>query len=314
MDTNAMKKSAAAGGATNTALAKAEKKPLAPSVLVGNMIGKYQAEIAQALPSVITPERFTRLATNAIATNPKMVQAVTESPRTFIGALMTCAQLGIEPNTPLGQGYLLPFYNYDKVQKKKVMQVSFQLGVFGVIDLARRSGEVAMIQAHEVYDDDEFDYGYGLDPWLTHKPAKSHKWIVNGDRPEDHVTHFYGMYKTKSGNTDFVVMSKEEVIAHAKRFSKSYDTDQEKFFGPWETDFIAMGKKTVLLAALKYAPKKSDFSRAISADNSVKSTIAKDMSEVQNEVIEAEVVSESGSAESDGGEKPSDSGEEALRI
>ena len=309
MDTEAMKKSAASGGATNTALTKAGQKPLAPSVLVGNMIGKYKEEISQALPSVITPERFTRLATNAIASNPKMVQAVAESPRSLIGALMTCAQLGIEPNTPLGQGYLLPFFNYDKVQKKKVMQVNFQLGVYGVIDLARRSGDVAMIQAHEVYDDDEvFDYGFGLDPWLTHKPAKVHKWIINGERPEDHVTHFYGMYKTKGGDSDFVVMSKEEVIAHAKRFSKSYDSESGEFFGPWKSDFISMAKKTVLLQVLKYAPKKSDFARAIAADSTVKTTFAKDMSEVPNDVIEADVVSDSAEA----GSAPS--GEEALKI
>ena len=280
MDTNAMKKSASAATA-NTAIVKKQNAPVAPSVMVGNMINKYKADIAQALPSVITPERFTRIATNAVANNPKMIQAVTESPRTFIGALMTCAQLGIEPNTPLGQGYLLPFNNYNKLTKKKEMQTTFQIGYQGVIDLCYRSGEVTMIQAHEVYEKDFFEYELGLDPKLKHIPYRG---IDHGD-----VIYFYAMFKTKTGATGFACMSTEEIVEHAKRFSKSFDHTTGRFFGPWETDFIAMAKKTVLLQALKYAPKKSDFARAIVSDNSVKSELAKDMSEVQNEVIEVDV-------------------------
>ena len=293
MDTNAMKKSASAAPA-NTAIAKKPNAPVAPSVMVGNMINNYKGDIAQALPSVITPERFTRIATNAVANNPKMIQAVTESPRTFIGALMTCAQLGIEPNTPLGQGYLLPFYNYNKLTKKKEMQTTFQLGYQGVIDLCYRSGEVTMIQAHEVYEKDYFEYELGLDPKLKHIP---HRGMDRGD-----VIYFYAMFKTKTGATGFACMSTEEVVEHAKRFSKSYDSQTGRFFGPWETDFNAMAKKTVLLQALKYAPKKSDFARAIVSDNSVKSELAKDMSEVQNDFIEAEVT-EDGQAPSDNVQK-----------
>ncbi|MCQ2300372.1 MAG: recombinase RecT [Bacteroidales bacterium] len=266
--------------------------------MVGNMIGKYRAEIAQALPSVITPERFTRIATNAIATNPKMIQAVTESPKSLIGALMTCAQLGIEPNTPLGQGYLLPFYNFDKTLGKKVMQISFQLGYMGVIDLCYRSGEVTMIQAHEVYEKDYFEYELGLDPKLKHIP---HRGADRGD-----MIYVYAMFKTKTGATGFACMSKEEIEEHAKRFSKSYDYKTGKFFGPWETDFVAMAKKTVLLQALKYAPKKSDFARAIVSDNTVKSELAKDMSEVQNEVIEADVVENGGADKEEVDAKPSE--------
>lgn len=56
--------------------------------------------------------------------------------------MMQAAQLGVEPNTPIGQAYLIPYGN----------QVQFQLGYKGLIDLAYRSGEVQSIQAHEVHE------------------------------------------------------------------------------------------------------------------------------------------------------------------
>ena len=247
MNTNSMATAATNAAKPQTAVAKApEKKALSPSVYVKNMLANYSGDIAQALPSVITPERFTRIATTTVASNPKLYQAVVESPQTFIGALMTAAQLGIEPNTPLGQGYLLPFYNYNKAKGKKVMEVTFQLGVYGVVDLAYRSGEVTMIDAHVVYEKDFFEYELGLDPKLKHIPYKG------SDHGE--AIYYYGVFKTKNGATGFACMSREEVLDHAKRFSKSYnanaDDGTEKnsgFSGPWKTDFDKMAKKGLSL-------------------------------------------------------------------
>lgn len=281
MNTNSMATAANNAAKPQTAVAKAPEKKMSPSIYVENMLKNYERQITQALPSVITPDRFTRIATTTVASNPKLYQAVVESPQTFVGALMTAAQLGIEPNTPLGQGYLLPFYNYNKAKGKKVMEVTFQLGVYGVVDLAYRSGEVTMIDAHVVYEKDFFEYELGLDPKLKHIPYKG------SDHGE--AIYYYGVFKTKNGATGFACMSREEVLDHAKRFSKSYNVNSDTFSGPWQTDFDKMAKKTVLLQALKYAPKKSDFARALSLDNTVKSTISKDMSTVANDdVIDAE--------------------------
>ena len=94
-------------------------------------IKTMEPEIAKALPSVITPERFTRITLSALSTTPKLAEC---SPKSFLGAMMTAAQLGVEPNTPLGQAYLIPFRN------KGVLECQFQLGYKGLIDLAYRSG------------------------------------------------------------------------------------------------------------------------------------------------------------------------------
>lgn len=75
-------------------------------------------------PAVMTPERFTRIVLSALSTNPKLGQT---TPQSFLAAMMTAAQLGMEPNTPLGQAYLIPFYN----NKTHCSECQFQLGYKG---------------------------------------------------------------------------------------------------------------------------------------------------------------------------------------
>ena len=65
-------------------------------------IKTMEGEIKKALPSVITPERFTRMVLSALSTTPKLASC---TPQSFLGAMMSAAQLGLEPNTPLGQAY-----------------------------------------------------------------------------------------------------------------------------------------------------------------------------------------------------------------
>lgn len=243
-------------------------------------IKAMEGEIRKALPSVITPERFTRMVLSALSTTPQLAAC---TPQSFLGAMMSAAQLGLEPNTPLGQAYLLPFRNHG------VMEVQFQIGYKGLIDLAYRSGEVEVIQAHVVYANDAFRCEYGLSPTLSHIPA-------DGDRGE--AVKVYAVFKTKSGGYGFEVMSMEDVRRHAEKYSKAYASS----FSPWKTNFEEMAKKTVLKKVLKYAPLKSDFVRAVSEDGSVKREISEDMYTVQN-VIETDYVSEEGEGNEEEGEE-----------
>lgn len=230
-------------------------------------IKSMEGEIKKALPSVITPERFTRMVLSAISVNPKLASC---TPKSFLGAMMSAAQLGLEPNTPLGQAYLIPYKN------KGVDEVQFQVGYRGLIDLAYRSGEVEMVQAHVVYENDDFECQYGLEPKLAHKPSD----INRGD-----PVKVYAVFKTKSGGYGFEVMSIDDVKEHAKKYSKAYGSP----YSPWATNFEEMAKKTVLKKVLKYAPMKSDFVRAIVQDETIKTEISEDMYSVPNEtVFEAE--------------------------
>jgi recombination protein RecT len=155
---------------------------------------------------------------------------------------MQAAQLGLEPNTPLGQAYLIPFKN----NKKGIVECQFQIGYKGLIDLAYRSGEMSSIYAHAVHENDEFEYEYGLDQKLVHKPASSNR---------GKAIKYYAVWKLKNGGYGFGVMSVEDVTLHAQKYSQAFAYSSS----PWKTEFDEMAKKTVLKAVLKYAPIKTEF-------------------------------------------------------
>jgi recombination protein RecT len=226
-----------------------------------------EPEIKKALPSVITPERFTRMALTAISVNPKLAKC---TPQSFMGALMNAAQLGLEPNTPLGQAYLIPFKN------RGTLEVQFQIGYKGLIDLAYRSGEFTNIYAKEVYENDEFDYEFGLGPNLVHKPATKDKGSTIA---------YYAVFKLVNGGFGFDVMSKEDITNHAKKYSQSFNSK----YSPWTNNFDEMAKKTVLKKVLKYAPIKVEFVKQVTEDATIKTELSEDMSEIAPEnVFEAE--------------------------
>lgn len=191
-----------------------------------------------AVPKAVTAERMARIAMTAITKNPKLGLC---SQGSFFGALMTSAQLGLEVNTPLGQAYLIPYNG------KRGMECQFQLGYQGILDLAYRSGKFRRIKAVVVHAGDEFTYSYGLNAVLTHVP----KTI---DKP----THVYALYELLNGGIDFEVWTWVQVIAHAKRYSKSF----HKADSVWQTAPEEMAKKTVLKALLKYAPKSVEFAQS----------------------------------------------------
>ena len=244
--------------ATQNQVATGEKKTMQ------TYIKSMEGEIKKALPSVLTPERFTRMVLSAISTNPQLGSC---TPSSFLGAMMSAAQLGLEPNTPLGQAYILPYKN------KGTLEAQFQLGYKGLIDLAYRSGEVELVQAQIVYANDTFHCEYGLEPKLTHIPADS-------DRGE--AVKVYAMFKTKSGGYGFEVMSMDDVRKHAQKYSKSFGSS----FSPWATNFEEMAKKTVLKKCLKYAPLKSDFVKGVVQDGTIKNEVSDDMYDVPSVVVD----------------------------
>ena len=254
--------------AKNTSGTVTPANPKAAAVkTMRDTIEKMKGEIAKALPSVLTPERFSRIVTSALSSNPTLAET---TPASFLGAMMTAAQLGVEPNTPLGQAYLIPYRNHGK------LECQFQLGYKGLLDLAYRSGEISVIQAHTVYEKDTFEYEFGLEAKLTHKP------YMGADKGQPIA--FYAMFKTKDGGYGFEVMSVDDIRAHAAKFSQAFNKGSSS---PWQTNFEEMAKKTVLKRVLKYAPLKSDFVRGVMQDETIKTEISDDMTLIPN-VIEAE--------------------------
>lgn len=231
------------------------QKQVTPEQSLNSLLKRMGPEIQRALPKHLDADRIARIAMTAVRTTPKLLECDQMS---FIAAIMQSAQLGVEPNTGLGQAYLIP---YGK-------QVQFQLGYKGLIDLAVRSGQYKAIYAHEVYEDDEFEFTYGLTKDLIHKPASV---------PTGEPVGYYAVYHLQNGGYDFVYWTRERIDMHAKKFSMAV---QKGWTSPWKTNFDAMAKKTVLKEVLKYAPKSIEFQKSVEADSTIKNEIARDMSDI----------------------------------
>lgn len=244
---------------TNDLIQKAQQqvaqRQISPEQTLNNLMKRMAPEIQRALPKHMDADRMARIAMTAVRTTPKLLECDQMS---FIGAVMQSAQLGLEPNTGLGMAYLIP---YGK-------NVQFQISYKGLIELATRSGQYKAIYAHEVYANDEFSYSYGLNKDLKHVPSQ---------QPEGEPIGYYAVYHLKNGGYDFVYWTRERIDKHAKQFSMAV---QKGWSSPWKTNFDSMAKKTVLKEVLKYAPKSIEVQKSVEADETIKTEIHEDMSQV----------------------------------
>jgi recombination protein RecT len=191
------------------------------------------AQFALALPKVCTPERFVRVALTTINKTPKLAQCTQTS---LLACLMDCAALGIEPDGR--RAYLIPYG-----QESKLI-----IGYQGLIELARRSGQLSMWKAELVCDADEFSYENGD---VKHK--------IDFRKPRGEVYAVYSVAKFKDGTMDYEVMTLDEVtdIRDRSKAGKS---------GPWQTDFSEMAKKTVIRRHAKRMPLSAEFRDALEKD------------------------------------------------
>jgi recombination protein RecT len=109
---------------------------------------KHQKQFESAMPKWMAPERLIRVVFTTAMKNPKILDCSRES---ILGAIMQCAQLGLEPI--LGRAYLIPYSNNKNISGKwvKVMECQFQPGYQGLIDLARRTGTISDVMGYNVY-------------------------------------------------------------------------------------------------------------------------------------------------------------------
>lgn len=216
---------------------------------------KVQMQIKAALPRHMTAERMARIATTEMRKVPKLAQCDQMS---FLGAVIQCAQLGLEPGNALGHAYILPFDKREKVGNQwKTVRTEAQviIGYRGMIDLARRSGQIVSIEARAVYEGDKFECLLGLESRIDHIPDWQNPNRTNPDK----LQFVYAVAKLKDGGVQFDVMSRAEVDGIRAR-SKSADN------GPWVTDYSAMALKTVVRRLFKFLPVSIEMQSAIGLD------------------------------------------------
>lgn len=234
-----------------------------PKTIMDVML-EQKAQFEMALPKHLNADRLIRLAVTEFRKNPTLREC---SPESLLGAVMQAAQVGLEPDA-LGSCYLVPFNNKKKVDGRDVWvkEVQLQIGYKGLIELVRRSGQVTSIVANEVYENDEFEFEFGLDEKLYHKPT------MGTDR--GNLKCFYAYARFKDGGHAFHVMSVEQINQVRDKHSKSQRNGQH--FGPWKDHYESMAKKTVIKQLVKYMPISVEIQNNIVQDEAVSTSYKED--------------------------------------
>ena len=186
------------------------------------------------------------------------------NPTTILGAAMVAATLDLPIVPTLGMAYIVPYKN----------QCQFQIGYKGLIELAERSGVFKNIIDEAVYEGQ-----------LVRKNKFTGEYVFDEDaKKSDNIIGYMARFDLTNGFSKTIYWSKEEVEAHAKRFSQAYG---KGYSTPWKTDFDAMARKTVLKSLFaKYAPKSISYAlqTAITFDQSV--SAPKHTDNISEEVLE----------------------------
>jgi recombination protein RecT len=224
---------------------KQEKKQIS----LGEFLKSKQKQIAAALPKHMNSDKVLRIAMTEIARNPKLKECSADSLAT---AIIQSSQLGLFPDSILGEAYLIPYVN----RKKNVTECQFQVGYQGMLSLAYRSGEILNVDAQVVHENDKLEFTYGTEQKLKFIPE------IRGERGE--VVCYYAIAHLKNGGSQFIIMSKEDINKH-RNYSKTGSSDS-----PWATNYDAMAKKTCIKSLLKYLPRSAEnmnLIKAISLDD-----------------------------------------------
>ncbi len=209
----------------------------------------FKAQIATALPKHMTPDRFVRVALTAMLKTPKLLECTKES---VLECLLNCSALGIEPDGR--RAHLIPYGN------KCTLIIDYK----GIVELAKRSGDIANVFSQIVCDRDEFQWENGE---ITHR--------IDWRQARGEVYAVYSTVTFKDGAKQSDVMTRDEVEKIRKR-SRAGES------GPWVTDWSEMAKKTSFRRLSKWLTLSPEVSDALEKDGDNFSSLTVDTSLTQN--------------------------------
>lgn len=172
-------------------------------------------------------------------------------PMSVVASCMVAATMDLPVDKNLGYAWIVPYGN----------KAQFQMGYKGFIQLALRTGQYKAINVVEIREGELIEWN----------PLSEEVDIDFNQRKSDKVIGYAGYFKLLNGFEKTVYWSKEDMEAHAKKFSKTYNFKN----GAWQTDFDSMAKKTVIRNLLsKWGILSIEMQKAYTADNnSIKESI-----------------------------------------
>ena len=186
----------------------------------------------------------------ALVSNNAMLQPC--KPESLMFACLKATALDLPLDQNLGFAYVLPY----KDNKTGTTAAQFQMGYKGFIQLAIRSGQFKTLNATEVREGEIVDENF-ITGEISFKRAQNREKLP--------IVGYVAYFKLKTGFEKYFYMTREEMVAHAKRFSQTY----KKGYGLWadETMFDSMAIKTVIKLLLsKYAPLSVQMADAVLSD------------------------------------------------
>jgi recombination protein RecT len=195
---------------------------------------RAKGKLAQVAPKHITPERMIRLLSASLSRVPKLAEC---DPGTLLVALMTATQLGLEPNTPLGHGYVIPVWN----SKRGMTEAQFWPGWRGLVHLAEQTGVIKGMRSRIVREKDFWEYED------THEGERWKFAPADGERGKPRRV-FAVAERGKDIRPQIEVMGIEEVVEIMKASPGKGDS------GPWMTHFGEMVRKTAIKRLAKQLP------------------------------------------------------------
>lgn len=244
--------------------------------------------IEAALPAHVPVERFQRVLMTAVIHDDRLARV---RPAKIVKAALKVAPLGLLTDPLLGEAYLIA---------DGKGEVQARVGYRGLIKMARQSGQVSRIYAHEVRKNDPFECILGDQKKLRHRPDPF------SDRGP--VIGYYAVITYKDGYTDFEVMTLAQVEQIRERSDgwRAYKAGKIRST-PWLTDFDEMAKKTLLRRLLKRCPASADLVDALRLDAGAGDGQPGDATDITPPSTLDEFADEGGE---DGGEPVGEDGEE----
>ena len=233
-----------------------QKRAADPEQTLAKMLERQVPQMAKALPRHMTPDRMMRVTLTALRTTKGLAKC---TPASFMACVMTLSQLGLEPSNGLGFAYLIPRRN----KKLGTIECTVIIGYQGLMDLARRSGQIRSITAHAVYDGDDLEISYGLSPTLRHVP----NWTAA--RTPAKLLGAYAVARVKDADDPiFVFVPRAEIEAARKRGASGTGIST-----PWDTDYEAMSLKTAIRRLFRWLPKSVEMAVAQRVDDAPAASI-----------------------------------------
>lgn len=211
------------------------------------LLDAKQGTFVAALPKQIPYDRFRSVVIAALALDPKLINADQGS---LFTSCLQAASDGLMPNKKEAALVIFQTKTKDENGKDKwIDAVQYMPMIAGIRKKMRQSGEVSSFTAQCVYEGEEFEFEYGSNQKLVHKP------IYSGKRGA--LLCVYAHARLKDGTEAFQVMHLDDVDRR-KTVSKS-----AKYGGPWRDWYPEMALKTVSRQLLSVLPSNSDIDRLI---------------------------------------------------